>query len=240
MPVTYFELCWNFLGYNENECQLKLYPVPVESFEFFCKFSRTQFGNLSDAGMRDTMSNKCLLHSPLTPSGPAVCMSTSLSICPRCLPPPDWPPPEITSPSNIDRKKTVGRQKLSLLERVFLDFFSSRGRKSLSFGFTLRPQTPKHIRGGWSHYTDTREPVDGAQNIVTVQSGFRTRDLLITGPTRLQPAPAGPKGIEERTLRQKQGRPLFWCWGIRSTHSDSTSGLGWYWLQFYLEDLERN
>jgi hypothetical protein len=25
----------------------------------------------------------------------------------------------------------------------------------------LRPQTPKHIRDGWSHYTDTREPVDG-------------------------------------------------------------------------------
>jgi hypothetical protein len=24
----------------------------------------------------------------------------------------------------------------------------------------LRPQTPKHIRGGWSHYTDTSEPVD--------------------------------------------------------------------------------
>jgi hypothetical protein len=25
----------------------------------------------------------------------------------------------------------------------------------------LRPQTPKHNRGGWSHYTDTSEPVDG-------------------------------------------------------------------------------
>jgi hypothetical protein len=25
----------------------------------------------------------------------------------------------------------------------------------------LRPQTSKHIRGGWSHYTDTSEPVDG-------------------------------------------------------------------------------
>jgi hypothetical protein len=38
----------------------------------------------------------------------------------------------------------------------------------------LRPQTPKHIRGGWSHYTDTSESVDGngAQNMVTVQSGF--------------------------------------------------------------------
>jgi hypothetical protein len=52
----------------------------------------------------------------------------------------------------------------------------------------LRPQTPKDIRGGWSHYTDTSEPVDGngAQNMVTVQSGFLTKGLLITGPTRLQ------------------------------------------------------
>jgi hypothetical protein len=34
----------------------------------------------------------------------------------------------------------------------------------------LRPQTLKHIRGSWSHYTDTSEPVDGngAQNMVTV------------------------------------------------------------------------
>jgi hypothetical protein len=31
------------------------------------------------------------------------------------------------------------------------------------FGFViaLRPQPPKRIRGGWSHYTDTSEPVDG-------------------------------------------------------------------------------
>jgi hypothetical protein len=41
----------------------------------------------------------------------------------------------------------------------------------------LRPHTPKHIRGDWSHYIDTSEPVDGngaqnTQNMVTVQSGF--------------------------------------------------------------------
>jgi hypothetical protein len=59
----------------------------------------------------------------------------------------------------------------------------------------LRPQAPKHIRGGWSHYTDTSEPVDGngAQNMVTVQSGFRTRDLSITGPTRLPPTLTRPR-----------------------------------------------
>jgi hypothetical protein len=30
-----------------------------------------------------------------------------------------------------------------------------------SLVIALRPQTPEHIRGGWSHYTDTSEPVDG-------------------------------------------------------------------------------
>jgi hypothetical protein len=45
---------------------------------------------------------------------------------------------------------------------------------SLSLVIALRPQPPKHIRGGWSHYTDTREPIDGngSQNMVTVQSGY--------------------------------------------------------------------
>jgi hypothetical protein len=52
---------------------------------------------------------------------------------------------------------------------------------------TLLQQTPKHIKGGWSHYTNTSEPVDGngAQNMVTVQSGFRIIDLSTAGPTRL-------------------------------------------------------
>jgi hypothetical protein len=38
----------------------------------------------------------------------------------------------------------------------------------------VRPQTPKQIKGGWSHYTDTSKPVDGnrAQNMVTVLSRF--------------------------------------------------------------------
>jgi hypothetical protein len=50
----------------------------------------------------------------------------------------------------------------------------------------LRLHTPKLIRGGWLHYTDTSKPVVGygAQNIVTVQSGFRTSDLSITAPKR--------------------------------------------------------
>jgi hypothetical protein len=38
----------------------------------------------------------------------------------------------------------------------------------------FRTRTPKYVRGSWSHYTDTSEPVDGngAQNMVTVKSGF--------------------------------------------------------------------
>jgi hypothetical protein len=44
----------------------------------------------------------------------------------------------------------------------------------VGFAIASRPQTPKHIRGGWLHYTDTSEPVDGngAQNMFHVQSGF--------------------------------------------------------------------
>jgi hypothetical protein len=56
----------------------------------------------------------------------------------------------------------------------------------------LRPQTLKHIRG--SHYTDTSEPVDGngTQNMVTVQSGYRTSNFSITGPTSLPTPLTGP------------------------------------------------
>jgi hypothetical protein len=40
---------------------------------------------------------------------------------------------------------------------------SCTGHHRNRFGLVVasRPQTPKHIRGGWSHYTDTSEPVDG-------------------------------------------------------------------------------
>jgi hypothetical protein len=45
-------------------------------------------------------------------------------------------------------------------------------------------QTPKHIRG-WSHYTDTSEPVVGygANKVVIVQSMIQISDLLTTSPT---------------------------------------------------------
>jgi hypothetical protein len=50
----------------------------------------------------------------------------------------------------------------------------------------LRPHTPKHIRtAGHIILTPSSEPVIsyGAENMVTVLSGFLTSDLLITGPT---------------------------------------------------------
>jgi hypothetical protein len=32
---------------------------------------------------------------------------------------------------------------------------------SIGLVIALCPQTSRHVRGGWSHYTDTSEPVDG-------------------------------------------------------------------------------
>jgi hypothetical protein len=56
----------------------------------------------------------------------------------------------------------------------------------LSFGYCFTPTDTIGItlKGDWSNYTDTSEPVVGygAQNMVIDQSGFRTSDLLITGP----------------------------------------------------------
>jgi hypothetical protein len=73
------------------------------------------------------------------------------------------------------KKKTRRKQKYEN-NKYKADSESEFGRGGRGFGFVidLRPQTTKHVRGGWSHYTDTSEPVDGngAQNIVTVQSGF--------------------------------------------------------------------
>jgi hypothetical protein len=68
----------------------------------------------------------------------------------------------------------------------------------------LRPQTPKHIRGGWSHTHIILTPANQLMIMglkicmVTVQSGFRTSDLLITGPTRFPTALAGTKRTERQ------------------------------------------
>jgi hypothetical protein len=62
---------------------------------------------------------------------------------------------------------------------------------SVGFGYCFTPQTPKHIRGGWSHYTDTSEPVDGngAQNMVAVQSNQRPFDHWPNALTNCQSGP---------------------------------------------------
>jgi hypothetical protein len=55
-------------------------------------------------------------------------------------------------------KKSEKKIKQGANKRFFVCLFC--------FGYCFNPQTPKHIGGGWSHYTDTSEPVDGngAQN----------------------------------------------------------------------------
>jgi hypothetical protein len=62
---------------------------------------------------------------------------------------------------------------ISISKYIFATFVqhspvvSSKTRSSfnsfaaLGLVIALRPQTPKHIKGGWSHYTDTSQPVDG-------------------------------------------------------------------------------
>jgi hypothetical protein len=58
--------------------------------------------------------------------------------------------------------------------------------KEKNLGPFLCQHTLKHIRGDWSHYTDTNEPVVGYEtnNMVTVQSRILSSDLLIASPTR--------------------------------------------------------
>jgi hypothetical protein len=43
----------------------------------------------------------------------------------------------------------------------------------------LRPQTPKHIKGGWSHYTDTSEPADGAAGHIILTPANQLIGLVI-------------------------------------------------------------
>jgi hypothetical protein len=66
--------------------------------------------------------------------------------------------------------------------------------------FALCLHTPKHIRGVWSHSTDTSEPVLGYVYIAIVQSGIRTSDLSITSPTRL------PTAVPAEGKRKRKGK----------------------------------
>jgi hypothetical protein len=62
----------------------------------------------------------------------------------------------------------------------------------------LRQQTLKHIRGGWSHYTDTSKPADGNGGSKYGHCPIRvqTSDLSITGPRAYQLLLPGPQGKE--------------------------------------------
>jgi hypothetical protein len=55
-------------------------------------------------------------------------------------------------------KLAVKSDKAIRTTTMHLDF-NGKKKVRLFFGLViaLRPQTPKHIRGGWSHYTDTSE-----------------------------------------------------------------------------------
>jgi hypothetical protein len=67
----------------------------------------------------------------------------------------------------------------------------------------LRPQTPKHIRSGWSH-TDTSKPVEGPGSKYGHCPEFRTSDLSITGPTRLPTALTGLAYRERHRQRERE------------------------------------
>jgi hypothetical protein len=84
----------------------------------------------------------------------------------------------------------------------------STEEKAVLFGWfglviALRPQTPKHIRGGWSHYTDTSEPVDGGvlwttRTILSVQMD-RENSLTLLWP-EWGSYPIEGMGIRSQTL----------------------------------------
>jgi hypothetical protein len=55
----------------------------------------------------------------------------------------------------VNSNKTTKEKEWSHCIITFLLF--SGNRKGKERMVALRPHTPKHIRGGWSHYTDTSE-----------------------------------------------------------------------------------
>ena len=71
----------------------------------------------------------------------------------------------------------------------------------------LRPQTLQCIRGGWSHYTDTSEPVVGCGDNkyeIWIQSGIRTRNLSVTSPRSNQLSYPGPQEEEEEEEAEEE------------------------------------
>jgi hypothetical protein len=76
---------------------------------------------------------------------------------------------------------------------MYVALYNALNAAHFGLVIVLRPQTPKHIRGGWSHYTDTSKPVDcnGAQYMVTLQAGFQPATFRSLWPTNLPTALTG-------------------------------------------------
>jgi hypothetical protein len=80
----------------------------------------------------------------------------------------------------------------------------------------LRPQTPKHITGGWSHYTDTSEPVDGGVRPYNSEPPEQSCLLRWTekiasicfGPLEWGPNPIPSDPRERDETRRKQLCPI--------------------------------
>jgi hypothetical protein len=60
------------------------------------------------------------------------------------------------------------------------------------FGSCFSPQTPKHIRGGWSHYTDTSELVD-TRTILSVKMDRENSLTLLLPEWGSNPIPSDPQ-----------------------------------------------
>jgi hypothetical protein len=71
-------------------------------------------------------------------------------------------PQPVTDGSKVITQDSTGQYK------VATKTYTNGGGQVSGLVSALRPQTPKHIRGGWFHYTNTNEPVDGngAQKLI--------------------------------------------------------------------------
>jgi hypothetical protein len=84
----------------------------------------------------------------------------------------------------------------------------STHRRMAGLVFALRPQTPKHIRGGWSQYTDTSEPVDGGVQLWTTRTILsvkmdREHSLTLLWPEwGSNPIPSDPQSASNRLYRR--------------------------------------
>jgi hypothetical protein len=59
-------------------------------------------------------------------------------------------------------KKSIASIGMLIRQKILaVQLINKHNERFFGLVIALHLQTPKHIRGGWSHYTDTSEPVDG-------------------------------------------------------------------------------